>query len=74
MLDSSHLLIKNKIINHIFQTLEDVPSDCRLRRLTSCPGSIEEGFKGPARAEDRPPRVARRPEKVRCGKTERTRV
>lgn len=70
MLDSSHLLIKNIIINHIFWTLEDIPGDCRLHRLTSWTGSTEKGFKGPGRSEDRPPRVTCGPEKVRCGKTE----
>lgn len=51
---SSHLLIKNIIINHIFPTLEDVPGDCGLRRLTSQTGGTEKGLKGPARSEDQP--------------------
>lgn len=51
MLDSSHLLIKNIIINHIFQTPEDVPVDYGLRGLTS---QTEKALKGPVRSEGQP--------------------
>lgn len=46
MLDSSHLLIKNIIINHIFRTLDDVPVDCRLRRVTSRTATLEKVLQG----------------------------
>lgn len=41
MLNFSHLLIKNIIINHIFRTLENEPIDCRLHSLTSQIANVE---------------------------------